>query len=64
MFVCVDARAALAASQRQYFLEHEWPGILTRLSLLGLHVSDLPGQLPGQLPDQLPDQLLDKRREK
>jgi len=46
MFVCVDAREALAASQRQYFLEHEWPDILTRLRLLGLHVSDLPDQLP------------------
>jgi hypothetical protein len=46
MFVCVDARAALASSQRQYFLEHEWPDILTRLTLLGLRVSDLPDQLP------------------
>lgn len=41
MFVCEGARRKLLASERNRFLEEEWPAMLNRIEQLGLDVTDL-----------------------
>lgn len=41
MFVCEGARRKLMESERQKFLEEEWPAMVTRIRQLGLDVSKL-----------------------
>lgn len=41
MFVCEGARKKLMESERQKFLEEEWPAMVTRIRQLGLDVSKL-----------------------
>ena len=41
MFVCVGARQKLTASERQKFLNEEWPAMVTRISQLGLDANEL-----------------------
>jgi len=41
MFVCEGARRKLLASERNRFLEEEWPAMLNRIEQLGLDVADL-----------------------
>jgi len=41
MFVCEGARKKLMESERQKFLEEEWPAMVTRIRQLGLDVTKL-----------------------
>jgi len=41
MFVCAGARDQLVASERERFLEKEWPATLNRIEQLGLDVREL-----------------------
>jgi GntR family transcriptional regulator len=41
MFVRQDAGAKLAASEREHFLQQEWPEIVARIERLGLDPRDL-----------------------
>jgi len=41
MFVCEGARKSLVASERDKFLNDEWPAMLERIENLGLSVEDL-----------------------
>jgi len=41
MFVCDGARQQLTESERQKFLEEEWPAMLTRIHQLGLDIDAL-----------------------
>ena len=41
MFVCVGARQKLTESERQKFLNEEWPAMVTRISQLGLDANEL-----------------------
>jgi GntR family transcriptional regulator len=41
MFVCEGARKKLTDSERQKFLNEEWPAMVTRIRQLGLDVSKL-----------------------
>jgi GntR family transcriptional regulator len=41
MFVCEGARKKLLASERNRFLEEEWPATLNRIEQLGLDVASL-----------------------
>ncbi len=42
MFVREGARAALMESERQKFVEEEWPATLARVEQLGLDLEKLP----------------------
>ena len=44
MFVCTGAREKLISSERDKFLNEEWPSMLLRIKQLGLNVKDLPDQ--------------------
>ena len=41
MFVCTGARQKLTDSERQKFLNEEWPAMLTRVQQLGLDIDEL-----------------------
>lgn len=41
MFVCEGARKSLVKSERDKFLNDEWPAMLNRIEQLGLKVEDL-----------------------
>jgi len=41
MFVCEGARKNLVTSERNKFLNEEWPAMLSRIEQLGLDVDDL-----------------------
>ncbi|HTM96006.1 MAG TPA: GntR family transcriptional regulator [Croceibacterium sp.] len=41
MYVVPGAAAKLRASERQQFIEHEWPGIRERLDRLGIDSAEL-----------------------
>lgn len=41
MFVCEGARRKLTDSERQKFLNEEWPAMVTRIRQLGLDANDL-----------------------
>ena len=41
MFVCEGARQKLTESERQKFLNEEWPAMVTRIRQLGLEVNHL-----------------------
>ncbi len=41
MFVCEGAHRKLVASERDKFLNEEWPATLNRISQLGLDIKDL-----------------------
>ena len=41
MFVCEGARKQLLASERNRFLEDEWPAMVSRIEQLGLDVREL-----------------------
>ena len=41
MFVCIGAREKLIASERDKFINEEWPSALKRIEQLGLKVEDL-----------------------
>ena len=41
MFVCQGARKSLVVSERNKFLNDEWPAMLSRIDQLGLSVEDL-----------------------
>ncbi|MFC1690167.1 GntR family transcriptional regulator [Pseudomonadota bacterium] len=41
MFVCEGARKRLVTSERDKFLNDEWPAMLSRIEQLGLKVDDL-----------------------
>ena len=41
MFVCAGARDQLVASERERFLQKEWPATLNRIEQLGLDVKEL-----------------------
>lgn len=43
MYVRTGARKQLAKSEREKFLQEEWPQIAERIERLGLALSDLPG---------------------
>lgn len=43
MFVCEGARDKLIKSEREKFLNDEWPATLARIEQLGLSVEQLPG---------------------
>lgn len=43
MFVCDGAHKQLIESERQKFIEEEWPAMLNRISQLGLDLEQLPG---------------------
>lgn len=45
MFVCEGARSKLIESEREKFLNEEWPHTLLRIEQLGLNVNDLPNTL-------------------
>lgn len=41
MYVVPGAAARLRASERQQFIEHEWPGIRARMDRLGIEPAEL-----------------------
>ena len=41
MFVCTGAHKKLVASERDKFLNEEWPAMLKRISQLGLEINEL-----------------------
>jgi GntR family transcriptional regulator len=41
MFVCEGARKSLVASERNKFLNDEWPAMISRIEQLGLSIEDL-----------------------
>ena len=41
MFVAEGARSRLSSSERDNFIKHEWPAILSRMERLGIAVTDL-----------------------
>lgn len=41
MFVCEGARRQLVKSEREKFLNEEWPAMVTRIQQLGLNLEDL-----------------------
>jgi GntR family transcriptional regulator len=41
MFVCKGARKSLVTSERNKFLNEEWPAMLSRIEQLGLDIEDL-----------------------
>jgi GntR family transcriptional regulator len=41
MYVSVGARAQLSKDERQKFLEHEWPRVLSTIERLGLNAAEL-----------------------
>ena len=41
MFVCEGARKKLMSSERNRFLNEDWPAMLSRIEQLGLDVADL-----------------------
>jgi GntR family transcriptional regulator len=53
MFVREGARAALMESERQKFIEEEWPATLARVEQLGLDLEKLPrsGDQPSKKED-------------
>jgi GntR family transcriptional regulator len=48
MFVCEGAREQLIASEREKFLEDEWPATLNRIKQLGLELRNLPSSADEQ----------------
>ena len=48
MFVCKGARGQLIASERDKFLNQEWPAMVSRIHQLGLDVAELLHQAAGQ----------------
>ena len=42
MYVQPGARARLRRSEREHFLQHEWPAVLERLRQLGIRADELP----------------------
>jgi GntR family transcriptional regulator len=48
MFVCTGARRRLIASERDKFLNEEWPAMVSRIHQLGLDVADLLDQAAQQ----------------
>ena len=48
MFVCAGARKQLLASERNRFLEEEWPAMVSRIEQLGLDVSALLQQIENE----------------
>ena len=48
MFVTSGARDRLLASERQRFVEEEWPRVLTTIERLGLELDELGAQRPTQ----------------
>ncbi|MGD9021265.1 MAG: GntR family transcriptional regulator [Lysobacterales bacterium] len=48
MFVCAGARRKLTESERQKFLNEEWPAMLTRIHQLGLDIDVLLKSEPEQ----------------
>lgn len=41
MFVCIGARQKLTESERQKFINEEWPAMITRIRQLGLDINEL-----------------------
>lgn len=41
MFVCIGARQKLTESERQKFIEEEWPAMINRIRQLGLDINQL-----------------------
>jgi len=41
MFVCEGARKSLVTSERNKFLNDEWPAMISRIEQLGLSIEDL-----------------------
>ena len=48
MFVCEGAREQLIVSEREKFLEDEWPAMLNRIKQLGLDLRNLPSSADEQ----------------
>ena len=48
MFVTAGARERLLASERQRFVEQEWPRVLTTIERLGLDLDELNAQRPAR----------------
>jgi len=48
MFVCEGARKQLLASERNRFLEEEWPAMVSRIEQLGLDVGELLEQIKNE----------------
>lgn len=48
MFVCEGARQKLMESERQKFLNEEWPAMVTRIQQLGLDVNKLTQSVTGK----------------
>jgi GntR family transcriptional regulator len=48
MFVCTGARSQLIASERDKFLNEEWPAMVSRIHQLGLDLADLLDQAAQQ----------------
>ena len=48
MFVCEGARKQLLASERNRFLEEEWPAMVSRIEQLGLDVRELLEQIKNE----------------
>ena len=48
MFVCEGARKQLLASERNRFLEDEWPAMVSRIEQLGLDVDALLQQIKNE----------------
>lgn len=46
MFVCDGARAQLIKTERDKFIQEEWPAMLNRIEQLGLDLDDLPKDVP------------------
>ena len=46
MFVTDGARARLLASEREKFVDEEWPRVLTTIERLGLNLDELSAQRP------------------
>ena len=51
MFVCAGARDRLLATERERFLQIEWPATLKRIEQLGLRIEELPVAATKEHPD-------------
>jgi len=49
MFVTAGARERLLASERQRFVEQEWPRVITTIERLGLDLAELSAQRSAQM---------------
>lgn len=46
MFICEGAQKQLLSTEREKFLQDEWPATLNRIHQLGLDIQDLPVESP------------------